>query len=302
MPEANLPMPLGEAQLPVGVALAWPLLDEEGRVLLRAGAVIGTEEDRRFLLKHFSFYAGAAGAAAAPQEGAARDRAAHPASSTERLTLAGMRLSIGAPIGIRSLATTSSPMRRGRLIGVSAERMLFVAAPGGGKTAATPMTNENVQVVAIGAHAVYSFSCTVLAVCNQPCEYLVLSEPGAIRTLRERKALRVRTRIAVRYRKDGAQDGGEALALGRDLSARGISLVSSRPLADVGARVHVAFPISTAQGETEFDAPARVRHVKEGVDADGSIEYGLEFEAVSVEQQFALRSFLFDCLSARSHP
>lgn len=295
VPEPNRPGQFDDTQLQVGVALAWPLLDVEGRVLLRAGAVVATEEQRRFLFKHFSFYAGNVGTAAAAGSG---DGAAHDASNN-RLTLAGMRLSIGAPVGIRSSVSTSGPMRRSKLIGVSAERMLFVASPSAGNPAATPTAGENVQVVAIGAHAVYSFSCTVLAVCQQPCAYLVLSEPGAIRILRERKTLRVRTRIAVRYR---SEDGGEGFALGRDLSVRGMSLVSARPLGDVGARVHVAFPISTAQGETEFEAPARVRNVKEGVDADGSIEHGLEFESVSGEQQFALRSFLFDCLSARSYP
>jgi c-di-GMP-binding flagellar brake protein YcgR len=296
VPEPNPPEQFDETKLQVGVALAWPLLDENGRVLLRAGAMVATEEERRFLLKRFSFYADKAGVAAASADGAAHD------ASNERLTLAGMRLSIGAPMGIRSLVSTSSPMRRSKLIGVSGERMLFVASPTAGKSAATPMTGENVQVVAIGANAVYSFFCTVLAVCHQPSEYLVLSEPGVIRMLRVRKALRVRTRIAVRYRKEGSEDGGEGLGLGRDLSVRGMSLVSPRPVADVGARVHIAFPISTAQGETEFEAPTRVRNVKEGVDTDGSIEYGLEFEAIGVEQQFALRSVLFDCLSARSYP
>jgi c-di-GMP-binding flagellar brake protein YcgR len=293
VPEPNRPGQFDETQLQVGVALAWPLLDEEGRVLLRAGAVVATEEERRLLLRHFSFYAGKAGVAAGSGDGAARD------ASGDRLTLAGMRLSIGAPVGVRSSVSTSGPMRRSKLIGVSTERMLFVAASKAGNPAATPMTGENVQVVAIGARAVYSFSCTVLAVCQQPSEYLVLSEPGVIRMLRERKALRVRTRVAVRYR---GEDGDEGLALGRDLSVRGMSLVSSRPLGEVGVGVRVAFPISTAQGEMEFEAPARVRNVKEGVDTDGSNEYGLEFESVSVEQQFALRSFLFDCLSARSYP
>lgn len=137
VPEPNPPGQFDETQLQVGVALAWPLLDDEGGVLLRAGAVIATEEERRFLLKHFSFYAGMAGVAAGSGDG----------------------------------------------------------------------------------------------VC-----------------------------------------------------------------------VRVGFPISTAQGEMQFEALARVRNVKEGVDADGAIEYGLEFESVSAEQQFALRSFLFDCLSARSYP
>jgi c-di-GMP-binding flagellar brake protein YcgR len=295
VPLQNPAVRLDEAQLPLGVALAWPLLDDEGRVLLRAGGIIATDEERRFLLKHFSFYGGAAGAS---EQETVLDSGAH-ADSNERLTLAGMRLAIGAPVGIRSLGTTGGPMRRSKLIGVSPERMLFVASPSAGKKAFAPMIGENVQVVAIGAQSVYAFSCTVLALCNQPSEYLVLSEPGAIRKLRERKALRVRTRIAVRYRTDGE---GEGLALGRDLSVRGMSLISPRSLAEVGACVHVSFPIRTAQGETDFEAPARVRNVEEGVDADGAIEYGLEFEPVGVDQQCALRSFLFDCLSGRSRP
>lgn len=294
-PELNRHEGLDEAQIPVGSALAWPLLDQDGRLLLRAGTVIETQEERRFLLEHFSFYAGATKTAVQPG-GAAGDSHGH--GQGEHIALVDMRLSIGSPIGIRSFYATSSPLRRSRVIGFSPDRSLFVSAPRVGKLPLILTVGENVQAVAIGAHAVYSFSCTVLASCNQPFHYLVLSEPGNVRRLRERKAARVQTRLAVSYRSALSKGEAHGLALGRDLSVQGMSLVSPRVLGEVGSRVDVSFPISTAQIDTEFKATAVVRNVKDSRETDGLVAYGLEFESMSGELQFALRSFLFDCVSA----
>lgn len=290
VPEPEQPMQLDEAQISVGEALLWPLLDKQGRLLLRAGTVVATDEERQLLLKHFVFYAGAAQAGAV--EGAGSPDAAHA-----RIALADMQLSIGSPVGFRSARSTSGPMQRSRLIGISPNRAMFVTAPSGKQPLALS-ASENVNVVAIGSHAVFSFSCTVLAVCNQPFGYLVLSEPGNVRILRARKAMRVPTRLAVRYRTDPADGSPDSLGLGRDLSVSGMSLVCARPIGEVGTRVHIAFPIGAAQSDKEFEAPAVVRNVNDGSDTDGSIEHGLEFENVSAEQQFALRSFLFDYLNS----
>lgn len=277
-------------QLPVGEPLAWPVLDQDGRLLLRAGAVIATEQERGFLLKHFSFYKGAHGVVSPVEMDS-------DGAQNERLTSADMRLAIGSPLGLRGLRATSGPMQRSRLIGASPDRALFVKAPGAGGQPLALTKGEKVQVVAIGAHAVFQFSCAVLAVCDQPFEYLVLSAPTGIRRLRERKVARVQTRLAVRYRTQEVESEVESLGLGRDLSVQGMSLVSARPVGQVGTQLRVSFPISTAQVDTEFEARAVVRNVKENADADGSLAYGLEFETVSAEQQFALRSFLFDCFS-----
>jgi c-di-GMP-binding flagellar brake protein YcgR len=293
MSETPEPMdqePSAEVAIPVGEPLAWPLLDQTGTLLVRAGSIIASEEERRFLVEHFSFYAGAP----RPTGGV------HSGSDDVRgrpITLAQMRLSIGSPIGMRSFFAATSPMRRGRIIGFSPDRSLFATAPRVGKLPLVLSVGENVQAVAIGAHAVYSFSCTVLATCNQPFHYLVLSEPGAVRSLRERKAARVHTRLAVRYSAAGPDGELQGLGLGRDLSVQGMSLLSPHPIGGLGSHVHVSFPISTAQLDTQFEAVAVVRNVKDGA-ADGLAAYGLEFESVSGEQQFALRSFLFDCLSA----
>ncbi|MGG1943817.1 flagellar brake protein [Trinickia sp. NRRL B-1857] len=292
-PEPMHQEPSAEVPIPIGEPLAWPLLDQNGTLLVRAGSIIASEEERRFLVEHFSFYTGAARPITS----------AHPSSGDARgepITLAQMRLSIGSPIGMRSFFAATSPMRRSRVIGFSPDRSLFVTAPRVGKLPLVLSVGENVQAVAIGAHAVYSFSCTILATCDQPFHYFVLSEPGAVRSLRERKAARVHTRLAVRYTSAGSDGELQGLGLGRDLSVQGMSLLSPHPIGEIGSNVHVSFPISTAQLDTQFEAVAVVRNMKHSGAADGLVAYGLEFESVSGDQQFALRSFLFDCLSANS--
>lgn len=280
---------LDEPQIPVGTALAWPLLDEDGAVLLRAGDVIASEEERSFLLQHFSLYMGAISSAAGAS-------AKHEDDQEALLTSAQMQLQVGAPLGVRSVRTMSAPMRPSRVIGMSPNHALFVTPPGAGRQPLVLTEGENVHVVGVGTHAVFWFVCTVEAVCHHPFAYLVLSEPGAIRRLRERKAMRVRTRLAVRYQADSAPDIREGLGIGRDLSVRGMSLATHRLLGEVGTPVRVAFPINTDEYDVEFNGTAVVRNVKDSRSSYGFVIHGLEFDAISAELRSALRSFMFERL------
>lgn len=147
-----------DAVVPVGIPLAWPVLDEHGTVLMRAGAVIASEEQREFLFQHFRPQRGALNTDT--QTRSSGDGGDEPPS----LSLADMQLSIGAPLGIRRLIATSGAMRPSRLIGFSASQALFVMPPGAGNQPVTLALGENVQVVAVGTQGVFAFVCMVEAV------------------------------------------------------------------------------------------------------------------------------------------
>ncbi|MGN6667120.1 MAG: flagellar brake protein [Trinickia sp.] len=283
-----------EALVPVGIPLGWPVLDERGMVLMRAGTVIASEEQRKFLFRHFR-----------PQRGALREdgttrTSADGSNEPPSLSLADMQLSIGAPLGVRRLIAMSGAMRPSRLIGFSASQALFAMPPGAGNQPVTLALGENVQVVAVGTQGVFAFVCTVEAVCHQPFEYLVLSPPGNVRRLRERKSVRVQTHLAVGYSTDPNVGQFDGLGIGRDLSVSGMSLAAPQVVGHPGARVHLSFPVKTEEVDVQLEVKAIVRNVNEKGRSDLWTQ-GLEFEKLTGEQKFALKSFLLDRLAANSH-
>lgn len=281
--------------VPVGIPLAWPVLDERGMVLMRAGAVIASEEQREFLFQHFRPQRGAL-----DTDGQTRS-SGNGSNELPSLSLADMQLSIASPLGMRRQIATSGAMRPSRLIGFSASQALFVMPPGAGNEPLTLALGENVQVVAVGAQGVFAFVCTVEAVCLQPFEYLVLSPPGNVRRLRERKTVRVQTHLAVGYSTDPNTDRFNGLGIGRDLSVSGMSLSAPQSVGNPGARVRLSFPVKTDEFDIQLEVNAIVRNVNEKGGSSDLWTQGLEFEKLSGEQQVALKSFLLDRLAATAH-
>lgn len=288
-PEA--PAALRNGELPIGEPLGWPVIDSDESLLLAAGNILHDEAQRNFLFSHFQ-----------PRRGdttGQRNRNQDTVSGGAKLE--SMHLSIGALLGMRSQIGMGRAMHASRVIGVSPGRALFVTPPMAGRQPVGVTPGENVEIVAIATQAVFWFVCTVEAVCTYPFDYLVLSEPGNIRRLRERKAVRVRTRLAVRHGTDLTGGTLDRMGIGFDLSVFGMSLAASAPLGRIGERLCVAFHITTQSFDAEFQSVAIIRNVQPGEAPDSLCKHGLEFEGVGAEQQIALKTFVFDRQDAISY-
>jgi c-di-GMP-binding flagellar brake protein YcgR len=287
----NTVAPLAGEELPIGEPLPWRVLDEDGSVLLRAGTVLCREAQRNFLLSHFH-----------PRRGdAAEFQEKSRSAEANPVTLDDMHLTIGALLGMRSQIGMGRAMHASRVIGFSPSHKLFVTPPTVGGQPVTLMPGENVEIVAVTTQAVFWFVCTVETVCTHPFEYLVLSAPGNIRQLRERKAVRVRTHLAVRHGIDLTGVALDGMGVGCDLSVFGMSLATTAPIGRVGERVRVALQLTTQSVDTEFTAVAVIRNVQTGTAPAALCTHGLEFEGLSSEQELALKAFVFDKQDAISY-
>jgi len=152
---------------------------------------------------------------------------------------------------------------------------------------------ENVEIVAIASQAVFRFVCTVEAVCQLPFDYIVLSKPGVIRRLRERKSIRVRARLAVRYGIGETGDTYEGLGLAKGISALGMSLTASWALGQIGDRLRVAYHLKSKDLDTSIETSAVIRNVQRGA-AGEPVAHGLEFDRLDAAQQMAMKVFVFD--------
>lgn len=288
-PEGSVALAVRE--LPIGEPLGWPVIDSDNTLLLAAGTILRDEAQRDFLFSHFQ-----------PRRGdTTGQRNESPDTVPGRVKPEDMQLSIGAPLGMRRQIGMGRTMRASRVIGVSPGHALFVTPPMAGRQPFGVMPGENVEIVAIATQAVFWFVCTVEAVCTYPFDYLVLSEPGNIRRLRERKAGRIRTRLAVRHGTDLTGCTLDRMGIGLDLSVFGMSLAASAPLGRIGERLCVAFHISTQTLDVEFQCVAIIRNVQPGETPESLCKHGLEFERAGADQQNALKTFVFDQQDAISY-
>jgi c-di-GMP-binding flagellar brake protein YcgR len=276
--------------VPVGTPLEWPIVDADGSLLFASGTVLATADEKAFLFKHFE-----------PRRGDLADAAAQPAAVADThaepqtpLTLADMHVEIGALVGVRLQMGSGAPMHPCRIIGFAPNHSLFITPPlQQGRMLALGL-GENIDIVAIASQAVFRFVCTVEAICRSPFDYVVLSRPGPIRRLRERKSIRVETHFAVRFGIGETGDTYDGLGVAKSLSALGMSLMAPWTLGAVGDRLRVAFRLGSAEMDTEIQTTAVIRNLQKSTGADSSSVHGLEFDQLEPAQQIALKVFVFD--------
>jgi c-di-GMP-binding flagellar brake protein YcgR len=290
-PQAEAPTPhLTLDAVPVGTPLAWPIADSDGTLLFAGGTILATTDERRLLFDNFHPHRGDLLNTATQQE----PHPDHPTDTTDKLTLKEMHLTIGALIGMRSQLGSGAPMHPCRIIGFAPNHALFVTPPLQEGRILPLGLGENVEIVAIASHAVFRFVCTVEAVCRAPFDYVVLSKPGVIRRLRERKSIRVHAHLAVRFGIGETGDSYEGLGLAKSISADGMALTASWTLGAVGERLRVAFRLKSAEQQTEIETTAVIRNVQKGRAPGEPSTHGLELDQLDVAQQMAMKVFVFD--------
>ncbi|OAJ52582.1 pilus assembly protein PilZ [Paraburkholderia ginsengiterrae] len=276
--------------VPVGTPLGWPIVDADGTLLFHNGAILATTDERSFLFAHFQ-----------PQRGDLADTSTQPPPASEpqadpnaQFTLKDMHLEIGALIGIRSQLGSGAPMHPCRIIGFAPNHSLFVTPPLHEGRLLQLGIGENIEIVAIASQAVFRFVCTVEAVCRAPFDYVVLSKPGVIRRLRERKSIRVRAHLPVRFGIGESGESYEGLGLAKGISALGMSLAASWTLGAVGERLRIAFRLKSADLDTMIETTAVIRNVQKGSAPGEPSTHGLELDQLDAAQQMAMKVYVFD--------
>jgi c-di-GMP-binding flagellar brake protein YcgR len=278
--------------LPLGQPLEWPVVDRDGTLLLDRGSVLLGERERHFLFAHFAPHRGDGDAPAAP---APAPQTESPAAAAAQPSTRDMHLGPGALMGLRTqLGGNAAPMHPCRLIGFAPNDMLFVTPPYVDGRMISLIPGENVEVVAIASQAVFRFVCSVEAICQTPLDYLVLSQPAAIRRLRERKSIRVRARLPVRYRLDETGEGYDGIALALGISTVGLSLSAPWALGEVGKRLVITFNLRSGDLDTTISTSAIIRNVQAEASKDGAATLGLELDQLTPAQQMAMKVYVFD--------
>lgn len=277
--------------VPVGTPLDFPIVDSDGALLFERGSVVIGAEELGFLFQHFKPHRGDIDPASDVASAAPAARQNETDSSP---TLKEMHLTIGALIGVRSQVGMGAPMHPSRIIGFAPNESLFVTPPLVDGKAMQLGVGENVEIVAIASQAVFRFVCTVDSVCQMPFHYLVLSKPGVVRRLRERKSVRVRASLPLRFGIDEQGSSYESLGIVQSVSAMGMSFAAPWTVGEVGKRIRVAFRLQSKDMDTSIETTAIIRNVQPGSKPGELATHGIEFEKLDQVEQMALKVYVFD--------
>ncbi len=231
------------------------------------------------------------------------DAAKAPVEISEMGLSIGNRLGIRLPMGAGRIAYAS------RLIGVAPHGPLLVMPPTLNQSRLTLSVGETVEVVAVCPRSIYLFTCTVDWLASMPFQYIVLSAPARIRTLRERGAIRSTSRLAVLYTPSGARadepiDDTRAgdvvkpgLGVAIDISTAGMLLAADAPLGEVGDRMKILFYVEAEGVPIAVDVECDIRSITQRKPArvpSGEWVHGLSFGPLPPTQRLVLKTYVLD--------
>lgn len=119
------------------------------------------------------------------------------------------------------------------------------------------------------------FETSLQEVFLRPARCWMLSYPPEVRARTVRAAHRVPTALLVEVSAPGSQQ--RIAALGADLSAQGMQIVSEQPVGDPGQRVRLRFNLCVDGRDWAMEREASVRHVRRDAET-GLVRVGCIFE------------------------
>jgi len=286
---------LEPADVRSGEPLKFDIVNPQGVRLLKAGTMLPNAAAVDFLLAHFKPCRLAPVTVEAPSEDEMEGGTPAAASGAQAApTLDDMHIKTGALLRIRMPAQTGYGVLNSLVIGFAPNRALFVTPPHAGHQveAVTLLFGERIDVLFMNRRAVFDFVCTVDAVCKLPFDFLVLSPPSNIRRLRTRHDTRMRTVLPIMFRNDANTSSDSpftGMGLLRDLSAGGLSVAASAPIAAEGEKVRVSFQVVAAGLEINIDTVVVIRNIRQNVDRSPWVMHGMEFQKLDTSSQLALR-------------
>jgi len=269
--------------------MPFDVYDRDGRLLLRRGYVIETEQEKQKLFKlgperdvstDERFRAALASANRVDVKGSEEERRAVSLPFTEFRLLPGEILQI-------KIEGDDQPLWS-RYVGMVRSKSLLIEGITRNEVAIFVKEGSTVQVKGTSGSYAFLFSASVLANISKPFPYHHLTYPSEVRALRLRRSERVPVRIVCAViRKGGETHGGVLL----DLSLGGGLLATRHPLA-VGEKITLKFKINLVGSELILSLQAEVRskrHLEQTRDGDG---YGVQFLDITPEETLALLTYI----------
>ncbi|HNQ47794.1 MAG TPA: PilZ domain-containing protein [Hydrogenophilus thermoluteolus] len=278
-------------ELLVGKPLPFDVYDRDGRLLLRRGYVIETDQEKQRLFKlgperdistDERFRAALESAQRVEVKGSDEEKRAVSLGFDELHLVPGELLQI-------KIGSEEQPLWA-RYVGMLRNKSLLIDAVTRNDVPIFIREGTTLQIKGTSGSYAFLFSASLLANVSKPFPYHHLTYPGEVKALRLRRSDRVPVRLVCAVlTEDGTPHGGVLL----DLSLGGGLLATRHPL-QVGETVTLKFKIDLAGSELILSVRAQVRSQRklDAAHLRGGEGYGVQFLDLTPEETIALMTYI----------
>ena len=312
MPMNDL-LPVRRDDLVVGVPVAFPVYDAQGKLLLNVGQVVYSEKQVDTLFERGLFCNPAwqgsnqpervsriqVGTDAAPvvEVGRGAMRSATLPRDDGKFSFDRLRLLPGTILQVHSATDDSRARASHKLIGWQEKAGILLSALNAQGNIAPFREGELLAVRLMAGKEIVAFQSEVRKICFSPFPYVHLSWPEILQRQMLRKSMRVNTQLIVRI----TAGGGARRYSGRviNLSVGGAQLMVPDASLNREDEIQLALRLMAAGQEHLLTLGARVRsvNVEPMPDAVQSVRYGLEFLPMGTPEQLVLENYILNNLA-----
>jgi|YNPMSStandDraft_1061717.scaffolds.fasta_scaffold11955_3 c-di-GMP-binding flagellar brake protein YcgR len=278
-------------ELLIGKPMPFDVYDREGRLLLRRGYVIESEQEKQKLFRlgpERDVSTDERFRAAFSSAARLEDKGSEEARRSVILPFTELHLLPGEPLQVK--LTGDEEALWSRYIGIIRNRSLLIEAVTRSDLPIFVKEGMTLQLRGTTGSLAFLFTASVVANIARPFSYLHLSYPSEIRAVRLRRTERVKVRIVCAVLPEQGEPYGGVLL---DLSLGG-GLLLSRHVLGIGQRVTLKFKLPVGDNELILAVEAVVRSQRQIEQPNGQKEngYGVQFVDLAPEETLALMTYL----------
>jgi hypothetical protein len=210
-------------------------------------------------------------------------------------TFESMKLQVGTRLQMTQRGGGGERTSYTTLIGYAGTEFLLMRLPQENGLSLPVAEEEEIRFRIFSGLSVYAFSCQVETIFLSPRNYMVLSFPRDIRSMKLRNSMRVRVDLPVMI-------NSNATAVMSDLSVAGAQVTAELPLASIDDKISLTFSFRAKATNTDVkvQTTAVVQSVRERrVAREGEpplVDHGLQFESLGDSERLMLQNYVYEML------
>ena len=279
-------IPIQFSDLKVGQPLSWDLFDQERKPLMERGHIIKTTAELKELSRRSSVLLRLK---ASSEKIGAIDKKISEFNFDDMQLKVGDRLQLQLHSSAKSSCRLNNDTCMVTVIGYVPDHSLIVSMPKTDQLIGQPfLEGDQILVRLFSGRCAFSFTVFVDKLVKLSFKYLHLSFPKHILGQTIRKSRRVRTAIEA----EATVNSGSIPLIITNLSAAGAEISTHTELGGIGTLIELSVKVKIHENEISLRLQSIIRSFK-AINKQDALRYGVEFTSLQAEQNFSLRSFIY---------
>ncbi|WP_410499040.1 flagellar brake protein [Chitinibacter sp. S2-10] len=290
--------PVPAQDLNIGIPLAYPIYDEQTRLLLREGQIIRNEKhltqlSQNGIFRNVQHQPPAAPTRNKPVLSNLSRYSTRPRTITKPSRhLAQVRLQPNAILHAQRLDDAQRIQVSLRLIGWLDKAGVLISNTNPDGIVLPFQIGEQLKLKTIVGKEVVAFQSRVEQICSHPFPYLHLSWPDQLEIHQLRNSFRVQSNLIVSISTKGRASLPAKII---NLSATGAMLEGNTLELEAEQRIQITMRLRIAEGDHTLRIAATVRNCHIDPPAINT-QYGIEFDPLAVSELLFIEHYIYHCL------